>query len=158
MNFSGKQGEISRGNAIPEGLGGLHALLRKEGIGDIASSPDEEHKADHVVIVKNLIKMRRLRNELFGSNFFADPAWDILLELYCSSLEQYRMSVSAVCEASNTSATTGLRHLNALESHGLIHRIDDKFDRRRSYVELTVASKKLMADLIGFYSNCFSRI
>lgn len=158
MNFSGKQGQNGRGNAIQEGLDGLQALLGKEGFLTSASSLDGKRTADHAVVVKDLIKLRRLRNELFGSDFFADPAWDILLELYRSSLEQYRMSVSAVCEASNTSATTGLRHLNALESHGLVHRIDDKFDRRRSYVELTVASKKLMTDLVETYAGGLNRV
>jgi hypothetical protein len=32
--------------------------------------------------VRALLKMRRNRDRFFGADMFADPAWDILLELY----------------------------------------------------------------------------
>ena len=49
--------------------------------------------------VRRIIRQRRMRDEYFGSDMFADPAWDILLDLYAAKLERHRVSVSSLCIA-----------------------------------------------------------
>ncbi len=86
--------------------------------------------------VRDLLKSRRARDEFFDSNLFADPAWDILLELYAAELGHQRISVSALCEAAAVPATTALRWIKSLEKKGLLVRRDDPMDGRRTFIFL----------------------
>lgn len=80
---------------------------------------------------------RELRGCYFDSDFFADPAWDLLLELYLAHLEQRRMSVSALFKSGGHPATTNLRWLAKLERDALADRVNDKLDARRSWISLS---------------------
>ena len=87
--------------------------------------------------VGELLKLRRNRDRFFPAEIFADPAWDILLELYAAELGQRRMTVSCVCTAACVPATTALRWINTLEENQLVQRRDDRFDGRRVFLSLT---------------------
>lgn len=84
-----------------------------------------------------ILRARRQRGRFLGHDLFADPAWDILLELYAAEAEGRKISVSGVCESAAVSATTGLRWLGKLERAGLVVRCSDPLDRRRSWVRLS---------------------
>jgi DNA-binding MarR family transcriptional regulator len=84
-----------------------------------------------------LLKFRRARERFFGPDLFADPAWDILLELYAAGLAQQRVSVSALCSAAAVPTTTALRWMRQMEQKGLLVRTDDPRDARRIFVELS---------------------
>jgi hypothetical protein len=94
--------------------------------------------------VRSTIKSRRLRNDVFGENLFGEPAWDMLLDLYASHLEQKRVSVSSLQIASAVPGTTALRWMTRLEAKGLIKRHSDPFDARRVFVELSAEGLLLM--------------
>ena len=94
--------------------------------------------------VRSTLKSRRLRDDLFGENLFGEPAWDMLLDLYASHLEQKRVSVSSLQIASAVPGTTALRWMTRLESKGLILRHADPFDARRVFVELSADGLQLM--------------
>ena len=83
------------------------------------------------------IKARRLRARFFSENLFADPAWDILLDLLQAEVLQVRVSVSSLCGAAAVPATTALRWIKTLTDRGLIVRRADPFDGRRVFVELS---------------------
>lgn len=87
--------------------------------------------------VRDLLKSRRARDRFFDPELFADPAWDILLELYAAELGQQRTSVSALCAAAAVPATTALRWIKTLEKNGLLVRTDDPMDGRRTFISLT---------------------
>lgn len=88
-------------------------------------------------MIRSILKSRLERNSYFQSNIFADPAWDILLDLYAAELAQIRVSVSSLCIASNVPHTTALRWINSLESENLIKRSPDPLDGRRFFMSLT---------------------
>jgi DNA-binding MarR family transcriptional regulator len=87
--------------------------------------------------LQKIIDDRRLRAKFFDENLFADPAWDILLDLYRAYLAQQRISVTSVCFGAGVPVSTALRWLNALEERGLARRSHDPLDGRRFFVELT---------------------
>lgn len=87
--------------------------------------------------VKAILALRRKRELYFDRGLFADPAWDILLELYAAELGQRRLSVSSLCIGAAVPATTALRWIGALEKKGLIERSDDPLDARRIFVALS---------------------
>jgi DNA-binding MarR family transcriptional regulator len=129
-------GRAEWGSKIRELRAGLDALEA-----DMEQSP---RKAEPIKQVRALIRARAQRQGFFGTGLFADPAWDILLELYACELSQHRISVSKLCFAVGVPTTTVIRWLALLERHGLIQRDEDLMDRRRVWVSLTGAGLEKM--------------
>jgi hypothetical protein len=98
-------------------------------------APDSEIAA--VTKIKNIIAARAARNRLFGNELFADPAWDILLDLTIARAESRRISVSSLCIAANVPTTTALRYIKMMTEKGLIVIIDDLNDGRRRNASLS---------------------
>jgi DNA-binding MarR family transcriptional regulator len=95
-------------------------------------------------VAKSIIHARNQRSRFLPTSLFADPAWDILLELYSAEVAQRRMSVSQVCAAAKVPATTALRWLSTLEARKLVERQVDPLDARRYFVELSPVGKEAM--------------
>jgi hypothetical protein len=86
--------------------------------------------------VRAVIRARRLRSRYFPEELFADPAWDMLLDLLQAEISHLRVPVSSLCIAAAVPATTALRWLKTLVSEGLFLRRADPHDGRRVFVEL----------------------
>ena len=104
-----------------------------------ASDPGNQPEAIDADWIRRLFKARRLRDAAFAPRLFADPAWDMLLELTASRLEERRLSVSSVCVAAAVPASTALRWLGELERRGLVLRARDPADGRRVFAEISEA-------------------
>jgi len=87
--------------------------------------------------VRAVLRARRLRARYFDEELFADPAWDMMLDLFEAELSQRRVSVSSLCVAAAVPATTALRWLKSMVEKDLLVRRADPFDARRVYVELS---------------------
>lgn len=96
-------------------------------------------------LVRSLIRCRRMRLRFFDQTLFADPAWDMLLDLTAARAEHLRVSVTSLCIASGVPTTTALRWIKLLEQAGLVKRIEDDTDRRRAFVTLTERGADAMA-------------
>ena len=94
--------------------------------------------------IGEILRARSMRAKFFKAELFADPAWDMLLDLYRAELDQYRVSVTSLCTASGVPTSTALRWLKALEDGGLITRRQDPLDGRRTFVALTTAAVESM--------------
>jgi DNA-binding MarR family transcriptional regulator len=92
---------------------------------------------DQLAIVRTMQRARLRRGEVFAAHFFGDPAWDMLLELYAAHLEQRRISIGRLSDASGVAGTTVLRWLDVFQREGLVERVADRFDGRRIYVSLS---------------------
>lgn len=108
--------------------------LQLVGIGD-ARSTDE--MAGLAMRTRAYLRARRLREGLFPEGIFADPAWDMLLDLFACKMEGNRVGVLSACSAAGVPQTTALRWVDRLEECGLVERRRDPQDSRRIYVELT---------------------
>jgi len=86
--------------------------------------------------VRHVIRARRLRARYFSEELFADPAWDMMLDLLQAEIAQLRVPVSSLCIAAAVPATTALRWLKTLVAQGLFIRRADPHDGRRVFVEL----------------------
>lgn len=87
--------------------------------------------------VRERIRQRRLRESLFSSDLFADPAWDMLLDLYAAELERRAVSVSSLCIAAAVPTTTALRWIKLLSQRGWLVRTQDPSDGRRINMHLS---------------------
>jgi hypothetical protein len=83
------------------------------------------------------IKARRLRDNFFPSDLFADPAWDILLDLTLAKTESRKISISSACIAASVPTTTALRWVKNLLDAGILVRLPDPNDKRRHYIEIS---------------------
>ena len=86
--------------------------------------------------IRSLIRARRLRANYFSEELFADPAWDMLLDLLHAEILHLRVPVSSLCIAAAVPATTALRWLKTMVSEGIFIRRADPHDGRRVFVEL----------------------
>ena len=97
----------------------------------------EDVPAVSVDVVRAVIRARRLRARFFSEELFADPAWDMLLDLLQAEISQLRVPVSSLCIAAAVPATTALRWLKTLVQEGIFVRRADPHDGRRVFVELS---------------------
>lgn len=99
-------------------------------------APGIEVPAVPAETVRGVIRARRLRARHFSEELFADPAWDMLLDLLQAEIAQLRVPVSSLCIAAAVPATTALRWLKTMVSQGIFVRRADPHDGRRVFVEL----------------------
>lgn len=99
--------------------------------------------------VRAILKARLYRQKLFGEGMFADPAWDMLLELYAAELGCRQLCVTSVCIGSGVPCTTALRWLAHLADGGWVARHGDPHDARRRFVSLTPKSISVMNEYFG---------
>lgn len=121
--------DVLRAGAASASTGG-HPVLRSYAVGQNA--------------VRNVIRSRANRLKFVPAHLMADPAWDMLLELYYAEFAQRRVSVTGLCIASNVPATTALRWTKTLENEGLTSRAGDPLDSRRYFITLTEAGQNAM--------------
>lgn len=128
--------------------GGQRLQQLSEEVGRIASilatlSEDEPGEADRespeipASAVRALIRRRRLREQYFDAELFADPAWDMMLDLFAARRERRPVAVSSLCIAASVPPTTALRWIKRLTDLGLFVRIADPHDGRRVFIDLS---------------------
>jgi hypothetical protein len=96
-------------------------------------------------LVRTIIRQRQLRARFFDGALFADPAWDILLDLTAARAEHTRVSVTSLCIASGVPPTTALRWIGQMTCVGLLERVEDETDRRRAFIALSDTAAGAMA-------------
>lgn len=95
------------------------------------------HSDDNIQsALRTAIRNRRARKELFQFDHFADPAWDILLDLASARLARKTVPVLSACAAAGVPTSTALRWIRLLVEEGLVRRWSDPSDRRRDLVEI----------------------
>jgi DNA-binding MarR family transcriptional regulator len=113
----------------------LYRLLDR--LDEMVGSPERPGAPATVERIRSILKARRLRARFFEAELFADPAWDMLLELYAAQIGHYRLAVSSLCMGAAVPTTTALRWIKSLETKHLIVRIPDPSDGRRVFITLS---------------------
>lgn len=93
---------------------------------------------------RTILRARRMREAFFPADLFADPAWDMLLDLMAARQEGCRVPVSSLCIAAAVPPTTALRWIAAMTERGLLARTADPNDLRRFHVALTDRTAKAL--------------
>nr|WP_236704453.1 MarR family transcriptional regulator [Sphingomonas sp. ATCC 31555] len=93
--------------------------------------------------------MRRQRDVLV-KDMFGEPAWDMLLELFIAEAEGRPTPVKNLCLAACASVSTALRRLDCLVEAGLVGKVDDATDARRSLIQLTDRGMGVMTMLLQY--------
>lgn len=95
-------------------------------------------------LVRDIILFRRKRERLLGERLFADPVWDMMLDLYAAHYEGVSVSISSLCIAAYVPATTALRGIKAMIASGHFIREDDPNDGRRSIITMSSETRAKM--------------
>jgi hypothetical protein len=127
----------------------LSSLTEDEAIALGGTKPAAAARAEEASLdapaVRAIIRARRMRDQYFRGAIFADPAWDMLLDLMAARLEDKRVAVSSLCIAAAVPATTALRWIKMLTDRGLFVRSADPQDGRRVYIELSDEAARALA-------------
>jgi hypothetical protein len=102
-----------------------------------ATAPEAEGEKIEAGFIRSIIRARRLRDHFYRSEMFADPAWDMILDLMAARVEKQRVAVSSLCIAAAVPPTTALRWIKTLCDQGVFVRIADPEDGRRVFIELS---------------------
>jgi hypothetical protein len=135
--------------------------FRAAPLGGFQGFPGEPLVADDAPMtlsLRELIKLRRLRERFFPPDLFADPAWDILLDLKAAAQEGQLVSVSSLCIAAAVPPTTALRWISAMTESGMLLRRQDPADARRVFIALSPETSAKMDDYIVAVSTRFAPI
>lgn len=126
-----RAGALIASRVCDDGDTGVRVLQRSQDYAPDLTGPADLH------LIHAMVRARRLRDDHFPDDLFADPAWDILLDLMAARLERKPVTVSSLCIAAAVPPTTALRWISVLTERGLLVRVADNADRRRVYVELS---------------------
>lgn len=96
------------------------------------------------------IRARRRRSLHLDANLLADPAWDMMLDLFVARLERREVYVTSLCIAAAVPNTTALRWIRLLTDRGMFVRRADRSDGRRFYIEL---SDELSASINAYFRD-----
>ena len=101
-------------------------------------------------LVRQIIANRQRRARFFDAQLFADPAWDMLLDLAAAHGEAKKVSVTSLCIAAAVPTTTALRWLTHMVEAGVLRRVADPHDKRRVFIEL---SDNALAGMAGYFAG-----
>jgi hypothetical protein len=99
--------------------------------------------------IRAMLRLRRQRDHMFAGELFADPAWDMILDLMAARIERLKVAVSSLCIAAAVPPTTALRWIRTLTELGIFVRVADPTDGRRVFIELSDAAAGKVLDFLG---------
>jgi hypothetical protein len=100
-------------------------------------------------IAQAIYRARRRRDKFFDRDLFADPTWDMLLDLFVNQVRGVRVSVTSLTLAACIASTTGLRCIRILVERELVSRIRAPDDARLVLLELTPRGFQLMRQYLS---------
>jgi hypothetical protein len=100
-------------------------------------------------VAARVYRARRRRERHFDAAIFADPAWDMLLDLFIAKTRGKAIRTSSLCIAGAVPVTTGLRWIAELERRGLIERHKAPGDRRVKLVALSEQGHRMMRQYLA---------
>ena len=86
---------------------------------------------------ESLLRLRQLRSDYVSSTLFAEPGWDMLLELYVIENSGSTTAASALLPHSPVAKSTKARWLDHLEELRLVRRRAHPLEPETEFVELT---------------------
>lgn len=92
----------------------------------------------------SIYRMRQHRQAYFDSALFAEPAWDMMLDLFINKVRGARVSTTSLCLAAGVPHATGIRWIRTLREHGLLRRHRAPDDARLMLIEITTKGYQLM--------------
>lgn len=100
------------------------------------ASDRQPDRSRHVEKAREVFRIRRRREELFGKGILGEPPYDMLLALYVNEDAEPRMPVTRLAELADIPHPTAVRWLDYLTSEGFVARETSATDKRKSEIML----------------------
>ena len=101
----------------------------------------------------SLLALRKRREDALGADLFAEPAWDILLDLFVRYIDRTKTSTTSAALAARVPLSTALRHVSILVQKGLVRQTVSTTDLRLQYVSMSDAGVAHMLSLLSLPST-----
>ncbi len=108
--------------------------------------------------LRAILKFRRAREFALGRDLFADPAWDLLLQLYRAHLEDNPVKLSELPHRLGLPKSVVARWAAALADHGLIECSRESHDCGEVRARLSARGSVLMRQLFDDWSEAFGSV
>jgi hypothetical protein len=115
-----------------------------------------EGRPNAAVFARQILSARGRIGNYIDADLFADPARDILLDLFVAGEEGRRISISSCCIAASVPPTTALRWIGMLKKRRLIQESVDPADGRRKWLSLTPDVHTAMRDYVNAVVGMFA--
>ena len=146
---------------LPAGDDNLHQLLGEllHRVGELEVKAIESGKGPPSLgfsddklsaLAVSIYRMRRQRQAYFEAALFAEPAWDMLLDLFINQVRGARVSTTSLCLAAGVPHATGIRWIRTLREHGLLRRFRAPDDARLMLIEITPKGYQLMRQCLSY--------
>jgi len=144
--MTGLPGNLESASHFVPSAAGSDNSTRLSPTGATRSSENiDDDGASHLAAVAQAeYASRRRRNGMFHKSLFAEPAWDMLLDLYIQRHHGRAVSIHSLCIAAAVPQTTALRWIGKLETGGLVHRHPCRQDNRVVHITLSEQALALM--------------
>lgn len=126
-------------------------------IGMPAPAGDPISETELVRLAQSICHWRRKRDAMFDPVIFADPEWDVLLDLFAQSGFDRQVSMSSLCIAASVPTTTAMRCINAMIEQGVLAKSRDAADARRVLIALTEDTRAKMRTWLSGVARAQSR-
>jgi DNA-binding MarR family transcriptional regulator len=113
-----------------------------------SADPDDYDEAVLVQVARSFYRIRRTRSRILPADLFAEPAWDMLLDLFIQRSNGQRVTVTSLCIASGVPPTTALRWISGLIESDLVARFESEQDRRKAFIVLTDRGYREMRSIL----------
>ena len=137
-------------NALADNLAQTADRLRE------AAAAPPEGRPSAAAFARQILAARGRIGNFIDADLFADPARDILLDLFVAGEEGRRISISSCCIAASVPPTTALRWIGMLKKRNLIQETVDPADGRRKWLSLTPDVHKAMRDYVNAIAGAFT--
>lgn len=115
---------------------------------DKASTCMRGDAADHragIALAGWIFMARRMRADIFGAELFAEPGWDILLDLYAAHARGCRVQITSLAPMSGVPSSTARRWARKLIALDLVVQERDPRDHRLTFLKLSATGLGLMS-------------
>lgn len=137
-------------HALAESLAQTAERLREAAAAPPGGGPSAAGFARQILAARGRI------GNFIDADLFADPARDILLDLFVAGEEGRRISISSCCIAAAVPPTTALRWIGMLKKRELIQETIDPADGRRKWLSLTPHVHRAMRDYVNAIAAAFT--
>lgn len=137
-------------NALADGLAETAERLRE------AAAAPPEGRPSAAIFARQILAARGRIGNYIEADLFADPARDILLDLFVAGEEGRRISISSCCIAASVPPTTALRWIGMLKKRALIQESVDPADGRRKWLSLTPDVHNAMRNYVNAVVGMFA--
>ena len=95
------------------------------------------------------IERHKLRRTILPSLLSSGGSWNILLDLFEGEQIDRDSSITSTCIAADVPTTTGLRYIGQLLDAGLVQKIPDPNDNRRTFLRFSRKGSLAMRELLS---------